>query len=117
MAYFECLHELKLIVDLMYEGGIANMNYSISNNAEYGEYVTGPQIINDESRWAMKEALRNIQNGEYAKRFILEGQSNYPEMTAHRRNNAEHPIEQVGGKLRSMMPWITANALVDKDKN
>ncbi|MDH5632713.1 MAG: ketol-acid reductoisomerase [Gammaproteobacteria bacterium] len=117
MAYFECLHELKLIVDLMYEGGIANMNYSISNNAEYGEYVTGPKVINDESRWAMKEALQNIQNGEYAKRFILEGQSNYPEMTAHRRNNAAHPIEQVGAKLRGMMPWITANALVDKSKN
>lgn len=117
MAYFECLHELKLIVDLMYEGGIANMNYSISNNAEYGEYVTGPQVINDESRWAMKEALNNIQNGEYAKKFILEGMSNYPEMTAWRRNNAAHPIEQVGGKLREMMPWITENALVDKDKN
>jgi len=117
MAYFECLHELKLIVDLMYEGGIANMNYSISNNAEYGEYVTGDKVINDESRRAMKEALNNIQNGEYAKRFILEGQSNYPEMTARRRNNAAHPIEQVGGKLRSMMPWITANALVDKSKN
>jgi len=117
MAYFECLHELKLIVDLMYEGGIANMNYSISNNAEYGEYVTGNKVINDESRWAMREALENIQNGEYAKRFILEGQSNYPEMTAHRRNNAAHPIEQTGAKLRSMMPWITANALVDKDKN
>ena len=117
MAYFECLHELKLIVDLMYEGGIANMNYSISNNAEYGEYVTGPQVINDESRWAMKEALANIQNGNYAKRFILEGQFNYPEMTACRRNNADHPIEKVGGELRSMMPWITANALVDKDKN
>ncbi|MCP4075496.1 MAG: ketol-acid reductoisomerase [Gammaproteobacteria bacterium] len=117
MAYFECLHELKLIVDLMYEGGIANMNYSISNNAEYGEYVTGPQVINDESRWAMREALQNIQNGNYAKKFIQEGQSNYPEMTACRRNNAAHPIEQVGGKLRSMMPWITENALVDKDKN
>ena len=117
MAYFECLHELKLIVDLMYEGGIANMNYSISNNAEYGEYVTGPQIINDESRWAMREALKNIQNGVYAKKFILEGQSNYPEMTAERRNNAAHPIEQTGAKLRSMMPWITENALVDKDKN
>ena len=117
MAYFECLHELKLIVDLMYEGGIANMNYSISNNAEYGEYVTGPRVINEESRWAMKEALQNIQNGEYAKRFILEGQTNYPEMTAWRRNNAAHPIEQVGGRLRSMMPWITENALVDKDKN
>ena len=117
MAYFECLHELKLIVDLMYEGGIANMNYSISNNAEYGEYVTGPQVINDESRWAMREALENIQNGSYAKKFILEGMSNYPEMTAWRRNNAAHPIEQVGGKLREMMPWITANALVDKSKN
>ncbi len=117
MAYFECLHELKLIVDLMYEGGIANMNYSISNNAEYGEYVTGPQVINEESRWAMREALKNIQNGEYAKRFILEGMSNYPEMTAWRRNNAAHEIEQVGARLRSMMPWITANALVDKEKN
>ena len=117
MAYFECLHELKLIVDLMYEGGIANMNYSISNNAEYGEYVTGPQVINEESKAAMRQALTNIQNGEYAKKFILEGQTNYPEMTAHRRNNAAHPIEQVGGKLREMMPWITANALVDKSKN
>ena len=117
MAYFECLHELKLIVDLMYEGGIANMNYSISNNAEYGEYVTGPRVINDESRWAMREALHNIQTGEYAKKFILEGMSNYPEMTAWRRNNAAHPIEQVGEKLRSMMPWIKANALVDKEKN
>ncbi|MCW8929115.1 MAG: ketol-acid reductoisomerase [Gammaproteobacteria bacterium] len=117
MAYFECLHELKLIVDLMYEGGIANMNYSISNNAEYGEYVTGDKVINDESRRAMKEALANIQNGEYAKRFILEGQSNYPEMTARRRQNAAHPIEQTGSKLRAMMPWITENALVDKDKN
>ncbi|MBC8211036.1 MAG: ketol-acid reductoisomerase [Gammaproteobacteria bacterium] len=117
MAYFECLHELKLIVDLMYEGGIANMNYSISNNAEYGEYVTGPQIINEESRYAMREALENIQNGNYAKKFIQEGQSNYPEMTACRRNNAAHQIEQVGAQLRSMMPWITANALVNKDKN
>ena len=117
MAYFECLHELKLIVDLMYEGGIANMNYSISNNAEYGEYVTGDKVINDESRRAMKQALDNIQNGEYAKRFILEGQANYPEMTARRRLNAAHPIEQTGAKLRAMMPWITENALVDKDKN
>ncbi len=117
MAYFECLHELKLIVDLMYEGGIANMNYSISNNAEYGEYVTGKKIINDESREAMRETLRNIQNGEYAKQFIVEGATNYPSMTANRRNNANHQIEQVGGKLREMMPWITANALVDKEKN
>lgn len=117
MAYFECLHELKLIVDLMYEGGIANMNYSISNNAEYGEYVTGPKVINDESRQAMREALKNIQTGEYAKRFILEGMTNYPEMTARRRLNAEHPIEVTGEKLRAMMPWIKANKIVDKSKN
>ena len=117
MAYFECLHELKLIVDLMFEGGIANMNYSISNNAEYGEYVTGERVINEESRKAMREALRNIQNGEYAKRFILEGATNYPEMTARRRNMAAHPIETVGEKLRSMMPWISANKIIDKSRN
>ena len=117
MAYFECLHELKLIVDLMYEGGIANMNYSISNNAEYGEYVTGHRVIGAEARAAMKEALKNIQNGDYAKRFILEGRTNYPEMTARRRLNAEHPIETVGAKLRSMMPWISKNKLVDQSKN
>jgi ketol-acid reductoisomerase len=117
MAYFECLHELKLIVDLMYEGGIANMNYSISNNAEYGEYVTGPQVINDESRAAMRQALKNIQDGEYAKQFISEGATNYPSMTAYRRNNAAHPIEQVGAKLRAMMPWISANKIVDQSKN
>jgi ketol-acid reductoisomerase len=117
MAYFECLHELKLIVDLMYEGGIANMNYSISNNAEYGEYVTGPKVINEESRKAMRAALKDIQQGEYAKNFILEGAANYPSMTAWRRNNAAHPIEQVGAKLRGMMPWIQANKIVDKSKN
>ena len=117
MAYFECMHELKLIVDLMFEGGIANMNYSISNNAEYGEYVTGPQVINEESRFAMREALQNIQNGDYAKKFILEGLTNYPEMTARRRINAEHPIEVTGAKLRAMMPWIAANKIVDQDKN
>jgi ketol-acid reductoisomerase len=117
MAYFECLHELKLIVDLMYEGGIANMNYSISNNAEYGEYVTGPKIINDETRYAMQECLANIQNGSYAKQFILEGRTNYPEMTARRRLNAAHPIEQVGSQLRAMMPWIAKNKLVDQSKN
>ncbi|MGV8843285.1 MAG: ketol-acid reductoisomerase [Pseudomonas sp.] len=117
MAYFECLHELKLIVDLMYEGGIANMNYSISNNAEYGEYVTGPEIINAESRQAMRNALKRIQDGEYAKMFIAEGATNYPSMTAKRRNNAAHGIEVVGAQLRSMMPWITANQIVDKSKN
>lgn len=115
MAYFECLHELKLIVDLMYEGGIANMNYSISNNAEYGEYVTGPKVINEESRWAMREALKDIQEGKYAKKFILEGQSGYPEMTSMRHINAEHPIEKTGAKLREMMPWI--QKIVDKSKN
>lgn len=117
MAYFECLHELKLIVDLMYEGGIANMNYSISNNAEYGEYVTGPKVINEQSRAAMREALKNIQTGEYAKKFVQEGMTNYPSMTAYRRLNAAHPIETVGAKLREMMPWITRNKLVDKSKN
>lgn len=117
MAYFECLHELKLIVDLMYEGGIANMNYSISNNAEYGEYVTGPEVINAESRAAMRNALKRIQDGEYAKMFIQEGATNYASMTAYRRNNAAHPIEETGAKLREMMPWIASNKIVDKEKN
>ncbi|MFD2838234.1 hypothetical protein ACFS3C_21715 [Azotobacter vinelandii] len=117
MAYFECLHELKLIVDLMFEGGIANMNYSISNNAEYGEYVTGPEVINEQSRQAMRNALKRIQDGEYAKMFITEGAANYPSMTAYRRNNAAHQIEVVGEKLRTMMPWIAANKIVDKTKN
>lgn len=117
MAYFECLHEVKLIVDLIFEGGIGNMNYSISNNAEYGEYVTGPRVIAGEARAAMKEALKNIQSGDYAKRFILEGRTNYPEMTARRRLTAEHPIEKVGAQLRDMMPWIRKNKLVDQSKN
>ena len=117
MAYFECLHELKLIVDLMYEGGIANMNYSISNNAEDGEYVTGPEVINEESRYAMRNALKRIQSGEYAKKFILEGRNGYPEMTARRRLTAAHQVEVVGEKLRAMMPWIAKNKLVDQSKN
>ena len=117
MAYFECLHELKLIVDLIYEGGIGNMNYSISNNAEYGEYVTGPEVINEGSREAMRHALKRIQNGEYAKMFIQEGRLNYPSMTARRRLTAEHSIEVVGGQLRAMMPWIAKNKLVDKTRN
>ncbi|WP_315389212.1 ketol-acid reductoisomerase, partial [Neisseria bacilliformis] len=117
MAYFECLHEMKLIVDLIYEGGIANMNYSISNNAEYGEYVTGVEVINSQSREAMRNALKRIQTGEYAKMFIQEGASNYPSMTARRRLTADHQIEQVGAKLRGMMPWIAKNKLVDLDKN
>lgn len=117
MAYFECLHELKLIVDLMFEGGVANMNYSISNNAEFGEYLTGPKIINEESRAAMREALANIQNGSYAKKFLKEGASGYPIMKEARADNAAHGIEQVGEKLRAMMPWIAANKIVDKAKN
>ena len=117
MAYFECLHEVKLIVDLIYEGGIANMNYSVSNNAEFGEYVTGPEIINDSSREAMKNALKRIQNGEYAKSFIQEGSINYPAMTARRRLMAEHQVEKIGAQLRDMMPWIKKNKLVDQSKN
>ena len=117
MAYFECLHELKLIVDLIYEGGIANMNYSISNNAEYGEYVTGPEVINEQSRVAMRNALKRVQSGEYAKMFILEGRTNYPSMTARRRLTAEHSIEKVGAQLRAMMPWIAKNKLVDQTRN
>ncbi|MDO5056894.1 MAG: ketol-acid reductoisomerase [Lautropia sp.] len=117
MAYFECLHELKLIVDLIYEGGIANMNYSISNNAEFGEYVTGPRIITDETKAEMKRVLKDIQTGEYAKAFILETRAGGPALEARRRLNAEHQIEVVGEKLRGMMPWIKANKLVDKSKN
>jgi ketol-acid reductoisomerase len=117
MAYFECLHELKLIVDLIYEGGIANMNYSISNNAEFGEYETGPKIVTEETRKAMRSALKDIQTGEYAKRFILENAAGAPTLTSRRRINAESQIEVVGAKLRAMMPWIAANKLVDKSKN
>ena len=117
MAYFECRHELKLIVDLIYEGGIANMNYSISNNAEYGEYVTGPRIVTDETKKAMKQALRDIQTGEYAKSFILENKAGAPTLISRRRLTEEHQIEVVGAKLREMMPWIKANKLVDKSRN
>ena len=117
MAYFECLHEMKLIVDLIYEGGIANMNYSISNNAEYGEYVTGPRVITDETKAEMARVLKDIQTGEYAKSFILETRAGAPVLESRRRLNAEHPIEVVGDKLRAMMPWIKANKLVDRSKN
>jgi len=117
MAYFECLHELKLIVDLIYEGGIANMNYSISNNAEYGEYVTGPRIVTEDTKNAMRQCLKDIQTGDYAKSFILENKAGAPTLLSRRRLTAEHPIEQVGEKLREMMPWIKANKLVDKAKN
>ena len=117
MAYFECLHELKLIVDLMYEGGIGTMNYSISNNAEYGEYVTGPKIIDEGTRQRMREALARIQSGEYARDFVLENCAGAPTLLARRRMTAEHPIEKVGGRLREMMPWIRKNRLVDTSKN
>ena len=117
MAYFECLHEMKLIVDLIYEGGIANMNYSISNNAEYGEYVTGLRVITDETKAEMARVLKDIQTGEYAKSFILETRAGGPVLESRRRLNAEHPIEVVGDKLRAMMPWIKANKLVDRSKN
>ncbi|AOY91245.1 ketol-acid reductoisomerase [Cupriavidus sp. USMAA2-4] len=117
MAYFECLHELKLIVDLIYEGGIANMNYSISNNAEYGEYVTGPRVVTEETKKAMKQCLTDIQTGEYAKSFILENKAGAPTLISRRRLTAEHQIEEVGAKLRAMMPWIAKNKLVDQSKN
>jgi ketol-acid reductoisomerase len=117
MAYFECLHELKLIVDLIYEGGIANMNYSISNNAEYGEYVTGPRIVTAETKATMKKVLQDIQTGEYAKSFILENRAGAPTLISRRRLMAEHSIETVGEKLRAMMPWIKANKMVDRSRN
>ena len=117
MAYFECLHEVKLIVDLIYEGGIANMNYSISNTAEYGEYVTGPRIINDETKAEMKRVLADIQSGRFARDWMLENKVNQTSFKATRRRLAEHPIEQVGEKLRAMMPWIGKNALVDRSRN
>ncbi len=117
MAYFECLHELKLIVDLMYEGGIANMRYSISNTAEYGDYVSGNRVINEESKKAMKEILKEIQNGVFAKDFVQEGQTGYPRMNAERNNAKASLIEKTGNDLREMMPWITANRIIDQDKN
>ena len=117
MAYFECLHELKLIVDLIYEGGIANMRYSISNNAEYGDITRGPRIINEESKNEMRRILKEIQTGVYAQEFLLENKTRKTKLTSVRRIAGEHKIEEVGNKLRAMMPWIKANRLVDKSKN
>ena len=117
MAYFECLHEVKLIVDLIYEGGIANMNYSISNTAEYGEYVSGPRIITPDVKAEMKRVLGDIQSGRFARDWMLENKVNQSSFKATRRQLSEHPIEKVGEKLRAMMPWISKNALVDKTKN
>src|SRR3990170_30228 len=117
MAYFECLHEVKLIVDLIYEGGIANMNYSISNTAEYGEYVTGPRIITDATKAEMRKVLADIQSGKFTRNWMLENKVNQTSFKATRAKLAEHPIEQVGEKLRAMMPWIKKGALVDKARN
>ena len=117
MAYFECLHEVKLIVDLIYEGGMANMRYSISNTAEYGDYYTGPRIVTDETKAEMKRVLEDIQSGRFVRDFVQECQAGQPSFKATRRREAEHPIEEVGQKLRDMMPWISANKLVDKTKN
>jgi ketol-acid reductoisomerase len=117
MAYFECLHELKLIVDLMYEGGIANMRYSISNTAEYGDFTRGPRIITEQTKAEMKKILAEIQTGQFAKEFILENRADAPTLKAMRRIGQAHSIETVGGKLRGMMPWIKANQLVDRSRN
>ena len=117
MAYFECLHQLKLIVDLMYEGGIANMRYSISNNAEYGDFTRGPRIINEESKNEMRRILKEIQTGAYAQEFLLENQTGATKLNALRRIGREHPIEVVGGKLRAMMPWLKKDRLVDQSRN
>jgi ketol-acid reductoisomerase len=117
MAYFECLHEVKLIVDLIYEGGIANMNYSISNTAEYGEYVTGPRIITPETKAEMKRVLEDIQSGRFTRDWMLENRVNQTSFKAVRARNAAHPIEEVGARLRAMMPWIGKNKLVDKARN
>lgn len=117
MAYFECLHEVKLIVDLVYEGGIANMNYSISNTAEYGEYVTGPRIIGEETKAEMRKVLGDIQSGTFTRNWMLENKVNQTSFKAMRAKAAEHPIEEVGERLRGMMPWIKEKALVDKERN
>ncbi len=117
MAYFECLHEVKLIVDLMYEGGMANMRYSISNTAEYGDYLTGPRIITSKTKIEMKRVLDDIQSGRFTRDWMLECKAGQPSFKATRRRNAAHPIEEIGAKLREMMPWIKANQLVDKEKN
>ena len=117
MAYFECLHEVKLIVDLIYEGGIANMNYSISNTAEYGEYVTGPRLVTEETKAEMKRVLADIQQGRFVRDFMLENAAGQPSLKARRALLAEHPIEQVGERLRAMMPWIGKGKLVDRARN
>jgi len=117
MAYFECLHEVKLIVDLIYEGGIANMRYSVSNTAEYGDISRGPRLINDDTKAEMKRILKEIQTGQFAREFVMENQTGASTLKAMRRISQEHSVEEVGAQLRAMMPWIAANRLVDKSKN
>jgi ketol-acid reductoisomerase len=117
MAYFECIHEVKLIVDLIYEGGVANMRYSVSNTAEYGDFTRGPRIVDDSTRQRMKEILREIQEGQFAKEFILENEAGSVGFNAMRRRAAEHPMEEVGARLRSLMPWLQEKRLVDRSKN
>jgi ketol-acid reductoisomerase len=117
MAYFECVHEVKLIVDLIYEGGIATMNYSVSNTAEYGEYVSGPRVVTDETRAEMKRILADIQSGTFTRNWMLENRVNQTSFKAMRAKMATHPIEEVGAKLRAMMPWIKQRAMVDRSRN
>ena len=117
MAYFECLHETKLIVDLIYEGGIANMRYSISNTAKYGDLISGPRVVTEDSKKAMKQILAEIQSGQFAKDWLLENQVGKPKFNAMLKQWDEHPIEKVGGKLRAMMPWLKKSKIVDKEKN
>jgi ketol-acid reductoisomerase len=117
MAYFECVHEVKLIVDLIYEGGIATMDYSVSNTAEYGQYVSGPRVVTDETRAEMKRILDDIQTGKFVRNWMLENRVNQTSFKAMRAKNAAHPIEEVGAKLRAMMPWIKQRAMVDKSRN
>ena len=117
MAYFECLHEVKLIVDLIYEGGIANMNYSISNTAEYGEYVSGKKIVDDKTKERMKEVLKDIQSGKFTKDWMKENEAGQKNFLQMRKELSEHQIEKVGEKLRALMPWISKNKIIDKSKN
>ncbi len=117
MAYFETIHEVKLIVDLIYEGGVANMRYSVSNTAEYGDFTRGPRVVDESTRARMREILGEIQRGEFAREFILENKSGKVSFNAMRRRAAEHPMEEVGARLRSLMPWLKDNRLVDRSKN
>jgi len=117
MAYFECVHEVKLIVDLIYEGGLANMRYSVSNTAEYGDYTSGPRVIDGETKKELRRILDDIQSGRFTRDWVAECAAGQPSFKALRRRAAEHPIEEVGERLRAMMPWIAENKLVDKEKN